>query len=179
MLYLFPDAFQVKYNSNSGFVATQPLSTQPQVISRQPNSNLAAAAAADSPSNGAADGSSNNSPSGSPKKLQQQQQPLVRQLSRQLSRQSSGLSDQAIRHTPQAFSHFTYSFTQGTALCVDIQGVADLYTDPQIHTLDGQGYGELARRCYCYRYRYRYCCLCSVTVCLWLHSYSLVWSSFI
>jgi hypothetical protein len=136
---------QVKYNSNAGFVATQPLSTQPLL-----NSNpaaAAAAAAADSPSNGEANGSSNSSPSGSPKKQQQQQQPLVRQLSRQLSRQSSGLSDQAIRHTPQAFSHFTYSFTQGTALCVDIQGVADLYTDPQIHTLDGQGYGELARRC--------------------------------
>jgi elongation factor 2 kinase len=25
---------------------------------------------------------------------------------------------------------------------VDIQGVGDLYTDPQIHTLDGQGYGD-------------------------------------
>lgn len=31
---------------------------------------------------------------------------------------------------------------QGSALCVDIQGVGDLYTDPQIHTLDGQGYGD-------------------------------------
>jgi len=31
---------------------------------------------------------------------------------------------------------------QGTALCVDIQGVGDLYTDPQIHTLDGVGYGD-------------------------------------
>jgi hypothetical protein len=34
------------------------------------------------------------------------------------------------------------SCLQGSALCVDIQGVGDLYTDPQIHTLDGQGYGD-------------------------------------
>jgi elongation factor 2 kinase len=33
-------------------------------------------------------------------------------------------------------------YLQGSALCVDIQGVGDLYTDPQIHTLDGQGYGD-------------------------------------
>jgi hypothetical protein len=153
---VLPASLQVKYNSNSGFVATQPL-PQPPPSSRAPdssNATTAAAAAADlllSSSNGTSNNisskfndSGSSSPSGSPKK-QQQQQPLARQLSKQLSlsRQSSGLSEvNNIRHTPQAFSHFTYAFTQGTALCVDIQGVADLYTDPQIHTLDGQGYGE-------------------------------------
>jgi elongation factor 2 kinase len=42
----------------------------------------------------------------------------------------------------QAFSHFTYEVTRGYKICVDIQGVGDLYTDPQIHTLDGMSYGE-------------------------------------
>jgi LAS superfamily LD-carboxypeptidase LdcB len=144
----------VKYNSNSGFVATQPLPPPPPSSSRAPDSsNATTATTADLllPTNGTTNTTTNNSnndsgtssPSGSPKK-QQQQHPLVRQLSKQLSlsRQSSGLSEvNNIRHTPQAFSHFSYAFTQGTALCVDIQGVADLYTDPQIHTLDGQGYG--------------------------------------
>jgi len=135
---------QVKYNSNSGFVATQPLASQPP-SSRLPDSPTKGAASA---SASASDllASSSNGPEDSPKKQQAEQQllQLSRQPSNPLSRQSSGFADQAIRHTPQAFSHFTYSFTQGTALCVDIQGVADLYTDPQIHTLDGQGYGECA-----------------------------------
>ena len=30
-------------------------------------------------------------------------------------------SAEALRHTPHAFSHFTYEFTGGRALCVDIQ----------------------------------------------------------
>jgi elongation factor 2 kinase len=47
-----------------------------------------------------------------------------------------------IRNTPQAFSHFTFAHTGGEALVVDIQGVGDLYTDTQIHTHDGAGYGE-------------------------------------
>lgn len=42
----------------------------------------------------------------------------------------------------QAFSHFTFEHTGGQAMVVDIQGVQDLYTDPQIHTLDGKGYGD-------------------------------------
>ena len=47
-----------------------------------------------------------------------------------------------VRSTPQAFSHFSFEHTGGQALVVDIQGVHDLYTDPQIHTLDGCGYGD-------------------------------------
>lgn len=117
--------------------------------SRLPDSPTINGAAAASASASDLLASSSNNPDDSPKKQQAEQQQLL-QLSRQpsnpLSRQSSGFADQAIRHTPQAFSHFTYSFTQGTALCVDIQGVADLYTDPQIHTLDGQGYGEYTPR---------------------------------
>ncbi|GFR42631.1 hypothetical protein Agub_g3567 [Astrephomene gubernaculifera] len=51
-------------------------------------------------------------------------------------------SDDLLRSTPQAFSHFTWVLTRGLKICVDIQGVGDLYTDPQLHTLDGEGYGE-------------------------------------
>jgi len=42
---------------------------------------------------------------------------------------------------PQAFSHFTYVVSGGRYLVVDIQGVGDVYTDPQIHSLDGKGFG--------------------------------------
>lgn len=50
--------------------------------------------------------------------------------------------DDVLRHTPQAFSHFTFELTRGAKLCVDVQGVGDLYTDPQIHTLDATEYGD-------------------------------------
>eukprot|EP01004_Peranema_trichophorum_P006048 NODE_4889_length_1098_cov_48.518974_g4342_i0.p1 GENE.NODE_4889_length_1098_cov_48.518974_g4342_i0~~NODE_4889_length_1098_cov_48.518974_g4342_i0.p1 ORF type:complete len:306 (-),score=61.23 NODE_4889_length_1098_cov_48.518974_g4342_i0:179-1048(-) len=46
------------------------------------------------------------------------------------------------RNTPQAFSHFTYSHSVGKLLICDIQGVGDKYTDPQIHTRDGKGFGK-------------------------------------
>jgi len=46
------------------------------------------------------------------------------------------------RHTPQAFSHFTFERSGHEIIVVDVQGVGDLYTDPQIHTMDGMKYGE-------------------------------------
>lgn len=49
------------------------------------------------------------------------------------------------RATPHAFSHFTFLHSRGTQIVVDIQGVNDLFTDPQVHTLlgnrDGGGDG--------------------------------------
>ena len=45
------------------------------------------------------------------------------------------------RNTPQAFSHFTYEESGKQLVIVDVQGVDDLYTDPQIHTADYQGFG--------------------------------------
>jgi hypothetical protein len=45
------------------------------------------------------------------------------------------------RNTPQAFSHFTYVSSGFDLIVVDIQGVNDFYTDPQIHTADGTGFG--------------------------------------
>lgn len=46
------------------------------------------------------------------------------------------------RNTPQAFSHFTYEASSQTLLICDIQGVGDVYTDPQVHTSDGKGCGK-------------------------------------
>ena len=50
--------------------------------------------------------------------------------------------DEGIRNTPSAFAHFTYEASQHRLLVCDIQGVGDLYTDPQIHTIDGKGFGK-------------------------------------
>eukprot|EP00091_Calanus_sinicus_P000682 TRINITY_DN10604_c0_g1_i1.p1 TRINITY_DN10604_c0_g1~~TRINITY_DN10604_c0_g1_i1.p1 ORF type:complete len:195 (+),score=52.63 TRINITY_DN10604_c0_g1_i1:38-586(+) len=46
------------------------------------------------------------------------------------------------RKTPQAFSHFTFERSGHEVVVVDIQGVGDLYTDPQIHTALGEEYGD-------------------------------------
>lgn len=48
----------------------------------------------------------------------------------------------AVRQTPHAFSHFTFERSGHELIVVDIQGVGDLYTDPQIHTADGHEYGD-------------------------------------
>jgi len=47
-----------------------------------------------------------------------------------------------MRQTPQAFSHFTFERSGHELMVVDIQGVGDLYTDPQIHTAAGVEYGD-------------------------------------
>lgn len=46
------------------------------------------------------------------------------------------------RNTPQAFSHFTWEASNHRLLICDIQGVGDVWTDPQIHTIEGDGYGK-------------------------------------
>ncbi|CAL4188875.1 unnamed protein product, partial [Meganyctiphanes norvegica] len=46
------------------------------------------------------------------------------------------------RNTPQAFSHFTFERSGHELIIADVQGVGDLYTDPQIHTAKGIDYGE-------------------------------------
>ncbi|KAI9908231.1 hypothetical protein PsorP6_003014 [Peronosclerospora sorghi] len=46
------------------------------------------------------------------------------------------------RNTPQTFSHFTYEASGHELLVVDIQGVGDHYTDPQIHTRRGKEFGK-------------------------------------
>ncbi len=52
------------------------------------------------------------------------------------------VEDHNLRNTPQAFSHFTFECSNHEAIVVDIQGVGDLYTDPQIHTSTGTDYGD-------------------------------------
>lgn len=52
-----------------------------------------------------------------------------------------GFLPKKIRWTPQAFSHFTYVYSHQQLMVVDIQGVSDIYTDPQILSPDGEGYG--------------------------------------
>jgi len=49
------------------------------------------------------------------------------------------------RNTPQAFSHFTLEATRSQMVVVDIQGVGDMYTDPQIHTVSGPQLTSAAR----------------------------------
>ena len=42
----------------------------------------------------------------------------------------------------QAFSHFSWQYTRGYLMVVDLQGVGLLLTDPQIHCLDRKKYGK-------------------------------------
>ncbi len=52
---------------------------------------------------------------------------------------NSGFVDHGgCRQTPQAFSHFTFERSGHELMVVDIQGVGDLYTDPQILTATGR-----------------------------------------
>ena len=46
------------------------------------------------------------------------------------------------RLTPHAFSRFTFDRSGGALMVVDIQGCDDVYTDPQIHTLQGSDFGD-------------------------------------
>ncbi|XP_053327191.1 eukaryotic elongation factor 2 kinase isoform X2 [Spea bombifrons] len=55
---------------------------------------------------------------------------------------SGFVRDDNIRLTPQAFSHFTFERSGHQLIVVDIQGVGDLYTDPQIHTESGTDFGD-------------------------------------
>ena len=61
---------------------------------------------------------------------------------RKYNNNSGFVSQSALRSTPQAFSHFTFHYSCGEVMIVDIQGVDDRYTDPQILTRDGEGYGR-------------------------------------
>lgn len=42
----------------------------------------------------------------------------------------------------QAFSHFTFKCSKEQFVICDVQGVGHSFTDPQIHTLDGKGFGS-------------------------------------
>ncbi|XP_072039957.1 eukaryotic elongation factor 2 kinase-like [Amphiura filiformis] len=56
---------------------------------------------------------------------------------------SGFVRDEALRQTPQSFSHFTFERSGHKLIVVDIQGeCGDLWTDPQIHTSTGTEYNE-------------------------------------
>ncbi|XP_056153174.1 eukaryotic elongation factor 2 kinase isoform X2 [Lampris incognitus] len=55
---------------------------------------------------------------------------------------SGFVKDDNIRLTPQTFSHFTFERSGHQLIVVDVQGVGDLYTDPQIHTEKGTDFGD-------------------------------------
>jgi hypothetical protein len=56
---------------------------------------------------------------------------------------NSGWTDhEEIRHTPQAFTFGSFRLTKGELMVVDVQGVGDLYTDPQIHSLNNEEFGD-------------------------------------
>ncbi|ETO16281.1 hypothetical protein RFI_21073 [Reticulomyxa filosa] len=62
---------------------------------------------------------------------------------------SGWVDTEDLRNTPQAFAHFTYEASKGKLLVVDIQGVNDVYTDPQIHTTENVksfGKGNLGQK---------------------------------
>jgi hypothetical protein len=47
------------------------------------------------------------------------------------------------RNTPQAFSHFSWEDSGHRILICDLQGVGDTWTDPQVLSSDGKGYGKV------------------------------------
>ena len=55
---------------------------------------------------------------------------------------NSGFISDDLRRTPQAFSHFTFEESGREKMVIDIQGVSDLWTDPQIHSANGLDYGD-------------------------------------
>ena len=60
---------------------------------------------------------------------------------------SGYVDDSERRLTPQAFSAFSFYASEGDVLVCDVQGVGDLYTDPQLHSADeSRGDGDLGRR---------------------------------
>eukprot|EP00163_Fabomonas_tropica_P009923 TRINITY_DN1986_c0_g1_i1.p1 TRINITY_DN1986_c0_g1~~TRINITY_DN1986_c0_g1_i1.p1 ORF type:complete len:557 (-),score=129.56 TRINITY_DN1986_c0_g1_i1:172-1842(-) len=45
------------------------------------------------------------------------------------------------KNTPQAFTHATFELSDNKTMVCDIQGVNELYTDPQVHTYEVSGLG--------------------------------------
>jgi len=55
---------------------------------------------------------------------------------------NSGWISEDERNTPGTFCHFSYVASDKELLICDIQGVGDIYTDPQIHSRNGKGFGK-------------------------------------
>lgn len=61
-----------------------------------------------------------------------------RVLQRQKSSEDLPMASSHPRATPQAFSMYSWLASGGRTMVVDVQGVGDLYTDPQLHSVGSQ-----------------------------------------
>lgn len=69
-------------------------------------------------------------------------EPFIEGDYKKFNNNSGYVNSEASRNTPQAFSHFSLVHSNQELVIIDIQGVNDFYTDPQIHTKSGKGFGE-------------------------------------
>jgi hypothetical protein len=69
-------------------------------------------------------------------------EPLIVGEYKKFNNNSGALVEDVHRQTPQAFSHFVWERSGGRVLVSDVQGVAELLTDPVIHTASGHGFGS-------------------------------------
>jgi len=69
-------------------------------------------------------------------------EPFIEGDYKKFNNNSGYVNSEAARNTPQAFSHFSLVHSNQELVIIDIQGVNDFYTDPQIHTKSGKGFGE-------------------------------------
>lgn len=69
-------------------------------------------------------------------------EPFIEGEYKKFNNNSGYVNSEAARNTPQAFSHFSLVHSNQELVIIDIQGVNDFYTDPQIHTKSGKGFGE-------------------------------------
>jgi len=72
-------------------------------------------------------------------------EPLLEGEYRKYNNNMDWIESTLARNTPQAFSHFTYEASGEEILICDVQGVNDIYTDPQFHTrlgLDDMRFGS-------------------------------------
>jgi hypothetical protein len=76
---------------------------------------------------------------------------------------------------------FAHTYAKHTCIHTYIQGVGDMYTDPQIHSIDGAGYGKgnMGKVCVC-GYMSEMCmCVCvrvvHVCVCIYIYIYIYIY----
>lgn len=72
-------------------------------------------------------------------------EPLLEGEYRKYNNNMDWIESTLARNTPQAFSHFSYEASGEEILICDVQGVNDIYTDPQFHTrlgLDDMRFGS-------------------------------------
>eukprot|EP01051_Picozoa_sp_SAG22_P005306 SAG22_NODE_311_length_12629_cov_20.911891_1_plen_628_part_10 len=130
----FIDGAYIKHNNNSGYVGMDHMSGRQQpTADRSPVApgDPTRITSSDSPDTGASGvaggGTSENTSSNS---------------SASSARGMAVVGTKQMRMTPHALSYFSWHYTEGKEMLCDVQGVEDLYTDPQMHSVEGLEYGE-------------------------------------